>query len=56
MYVKSYLAQANYFRLNLLSALPVHVDGEPWEQSAGELIIAQCGLQATMLKKTKKKA
>ena len=27
------LAQASYYRLNLLSSVPVHVDGEPWEQA-----------------------
>ena len=48
--MKPYSAQASYFRLNILSTLPIHVDGEPWEQSPGELIIAQCGVQATMLK------
>jgi len=48
------IAQASYYRLNLLSSVPVHVDGEPWEQAAGELIIAPCGAQARMLKKTKR--
>ena len=49
------LAQASYFRLNLLSSLTVQVDGEPWEQPAGEMVIAQTGLQAKMLKKSLKK-
>ena len=49
------LAQASYFRLNLLSALSIQVDGEPWEQPAGEVIISPGGVQATMLKKCSKK-
>lgn len=49
------IAQASYFRLNLLSSLTVQVDGEPWEQPAGEMVIAQTGLQAKMLKKSLKK-
>lgn len=48
------LAQASYFRLNLLSALSIQVDGEPWEQPAGEMIISPGGVTATMLKKAKK--
>jgi len=39
----------------LLSSLTVQVDGEPWEQPAGEMVIAQTGLQAKMLKKSLKK-
>ena len=55
-YIKHFFeAQASYFRLNLLSSLTVQVDGEPWEQPAGEMVIAQTGLQAKMLKKSLKK-
>lgn len=49
------LAQASFFRLNLLSSLPIQVDGEPWEQPAGEIIISPAGAQVTMLKKQKRK-
>lgn len=49
------LAQSNYFRLNLLSSLAIQVDGEPWEQPAGEMIISPGGVQATMLKRKRRK-
>ena len=49
------LAQSNYFRLNLLSSLTIQVDGEPWEQPAGEMIISPGGVQATMLKRKRRK-
>ena len=35
--------------------MAIHIDGEPWEQPAGEMIISPGGIQATMLKKKRRK-
>lgn len=37
------IAQGSYFRVTLLKATPVQVDGEPWVQAPGHLIISAAG-------------
>lgn len=49
------IAQGGHLRIHLLSDLPVQVDGEPWIQPAGEVVVLRSALKATMLKKTKNK-
>lgn len=34
------IAQGSYFRVTLLKATPVQVDGEPWVQAPGHMIIS----------------
>ncbi|XP_072439804.1 LOW QUALITY PROTEIN: diacylglycerol kinase theta [Chiloscyllium punctatum] len=49
------IAQGTYFRVTLLKAIPVQVDGEPWIQSPGHIIISAAGPKVHMLKKCKQK-
>ncbi|KAJ6657088.1 hypothetical protein lerEdw1_002833 [Lerista edwardsae] len=37
------IAQGSYFRLTLLKPIPVQVDGEPWIQPPGQIIISVAG-------------
>ncbi|XP_057560862.1 diacylglycerol kinase theta isoform X3 [Hippopotamus amphibius kiboko] len=41
------IAQGSYFRVTLLKATPVQVDGEPWVQAPGHMIISAAGPKAT---------
>ncbi|XP_070533846.1 diacylglycerol kinase theta-like isoform X3 [Ptychodera flava] len=47
------LAQGSHIRIWMNSDMPVQVDGEPWMQLAGQVVITRSALQATMLKKAK---
>ncbi|CAI5796924.1 diacylglycerol kinase theta [Podarcis lilfordi] len=49
------IAQGSYFRLTLLKPIPVQVDGEPWIQPPGQIIISTAGPKVHMLKKSKQK-
>ncbi|XP_027453533.1 diacylglycerol kinase theta isoform X1 [Zalophus californianus] len=49
------IAQGSYFRVTLLKATPVQVDGEPWIQAPGHMIISAAGPKVHMLRKTKQK-
>lgn len=49
------IAQGSYFRLTLLKPIPVQVDGEPWIQPPGQIIISAAGPKVHMLKKSKQK-
>ncbi|NWH19550.1 DGKQ kinase, partial [Grus americana] len=37
------IAQGSYFRVTLLKPIPVQVDGEPWIQAPGQIIISAAG-------------
>lgn len=41
------IAQGCYFRVTLLKPTPVQVDGEPWVQAPGHMIIAAAGPKVT---------
>jgi diacylglycerol kinase (ATP) len=47
------IAQAGHIRIRVKHDVPVQVDGEPWIQSPGEIIIMRSALRARMLKKVK---
>ncbi|KAF7239954.1 Diacylglycerol kinase theta [Varanus komodoensis] len=49
------IAQGSYFRVTLLKPIPVQVDGEPWIQPPGQIIISVAGPKVRMLKKSKQK-
>lgn len=49
------VAQGGHLRITLLTDLPVQVDGEPWVQPAGQVVVLRSALKATMLKKSKNK-
>lgn len=49
------IAQGGHLRITLLTDIPVQVDGEPWVQPAGQVVVLRSALKATMLKKSKKK-
>ncbi|XP_068927793.1 diacylglycerol kinase theta [Petaurus breviceps papuanus] len=49
------IAQGSYFRVTLLKPIPVQVDGEPWIQSPGHMIISAAGPKVHMLRKSKQK-
>lgn len=45
------IAQGGHIKIRLNSDTPVQVDGEPWIQNAGEVVVLKSALKATMLKK-----
>ncbi|TDH07294.1 hypothetical protein EPR50_G00104440 [Perca flavescens] len=49
------IAQGNYIRLTLSKPIPVQVDGEPWIQPPGHIIISAAGPKVRMLRKSKQK-
>ncbi|KAM6980369.1 LOW QUALITY PROTEIN: diacylglycerol kinase theta [Aplochiton taeniatus] len=49
------IAQGNYVRITVTKPIPVQVDGEPWIQSPGHIIISAAGPKVRMLKKSKHK-
>ncbi|XP_025263318.1 diacylglycerol kinase theta isoform X7 [Camponotus floridanus] len=49
------IAQGGHIKIHLNSDIPVQVDGEPWVQSPGDIVVLKSALKATMLKKTKGK-
>lgn len=49
------IAQGSYFRVTLLKPTPVQVDGEPWVQAPGHMIISAASPKVHMLRKTKQK-
>ncbi|KAM9740673.1 LOW QUALITY PROTEIN: diacylglycerol kinase theta [Menidia menidia] len=49
------IAQGSYIRLTVSRAVPVQVDGEPWIQPPGHIIISAAGPKVRMLKKSKQK-
>ncbi|GAB6028280.1 hypothetical protein CHUAL_002459 [Chamberlinius hualienensis] len=49
------IAQGGHIKIRLNSEMPVQVDGEPWVQSPGEVVVLKSALKATMLKKIKSK-
>ncbi|CAJ1059388.1 diacylglycerol kinase theta [Xyrichtys novacula] len=49
------IAQGNYVRLTVSKPLPVQVDGEPWIQPPGHIIISAAGPKVRMLRKSKQK-
>ncbi|XP_042625905.1 diacylglycerol kinase theta-like [Cyprinus carpio] len=49
------LAQGSYIRISVNKPIPVQVDGEPWIQSPGQIIISAAGPTVCMLRKSKTK-
>ncbi|XP_070208433.1 diacylglycerol kinase theta-like isoform X1 [Littorina saxatilis] len=49
------IAQGGHLRITLMTDIPVQVDGEPWIQPAGQVVVLRSALKATMLKKSKNK-
>ncbi|XP_023315181.1 diacylglycerol kinase theta isoform X3 [Trichogramma pretiosum] len=49
------IAQGGHIKIHLHSDIPVQVDGEPWVQSPGDVVVLRSALKATMLKKNKVK-
>ncbi|XP_017796275.1 PREDICTED: diacylglycerol kinase theta [Habropoda laboriosa] len=47
------IAQGGHIKIHLNSDTPVQVDGEPWVQSPGDIVVLKSALTATMLKKNK---
>ncbi|XP_071865436.1 diacylglycerol kinase theta isoform X2 [Bombus fervidus] len=47
------IAQGGHIKIYLHSDIPVQVDGEPWVQSPGNIVVLKSALKATMLKKNK---
>ncbi|XP_065371403.1 uncharacterized protein LOC135963474 isoform X2 [Calliphora vicina] len=49
------IAQGGHIKMHLHSDLPVQVDGEPWVQCSGDIVVLKSALRATMLKRVKNK-
>lgn len=49
------IAQGNYIRLTVSKEVPVQVDGEPWVQPPGHIIISAAGPKVRMLRKSKQR-
>ncbi|XP_055907706.1 diacylglycerol kinase theta isoform X4 [Eupeodes corollae] len=49
------IAQGGHIKIHIHSEMPVQVDGEPWIQTPGEVVVLKSALKATMLKKSKSK-
>ncbi|XP_023323725.1 diacylglycerol kinase theta [Eurytemora carolleeae] len=49
------IAQGSHLKIHMNREVPVQVDGEPWIQPAGDIVVLKSALKATMLKKQKHK-
>lgn len=49
------IAQGSHIKIHMTREIPVQVDGEPWIQPAGDIVVLKSALKATMLKKMKTK-
>ncbi|XP_043915042.1 diacylglycerol kinase theta [Protopterus annectens] len=49
------IAQGSYFRVTLTKPIPVQVDGEPWIQAPGQIIISAAAPKVHMLRKLKQR-
>ncbi|XP_075148584.1 diacylglycerol kinase theta isoform X8 [Haematobia irritans] len=49
------IAQGGHIKMHLHSDLPVQVDGEPWVQCSGDIVVLKSALRALMLRKVKSK-
>ncbi|XP_058979125.1 uncharacterized protein LOC101893201 isoform X1 [Musca domestica] len=49
------IAQGGHIKMHLYSDLPVQVDGEPWVQCSGDIVVLKSALRAWMLRKVKSK-
>uniref|UniRef100_A0A8C4S5G4 Diacylglycerol kinase n=1 Tax=Erpetoichthys calabaricus TaxID=27687 RepID=A0A8C4S5G4_ERPCA len=49
------IAQGSYIRVSITKPIPVQVDGEPWIQPPGQIIISVAGPKVHMLRKSKVK-
>nr|CAG4643704.1 EOG090X00MP [Lepidurus arcticus] len=49
------IAQGGHIKIKMHSEMPIQVDGEPWVQGSGEIVVLKSALKATMLKKSKGK-
>ncbi|KAI1290308.1 Diacylglycerol kinase theta [Halotydeus destructor] len=49
------IAQGAHIKIRINTDMPVQVDGEPWIQTPGDVVILKSALKATMLRKTKMK-
>ncbi|XP_063703643.1 diacylglycerol kinase theta isoform X3 [Culicoides brevitarsis] len=47
------IAQGGHIKIHLFSDIAVQVDGEPWIQSPGDVVVLKSALKAKMLKKRK---
>ena len=43
------MAQFKELRIRFREPVPMHIDGEPWEQAPGEIVVHPCKAQAVML-------
>jgi len=49
------IVQGSHIKIKTTTEIPVQVDGEPWLQPAGDIVVLKSALKATMLKKRKHK-
>jgi len=49
------IVQGSHIKIHMNCDVPVQVDGEPWIQPAGDIVVLRSALKATMLKKSKMK-
>lgn len=49
------IVQGSHIKIHMNREVPVQVDGEPWIQPAGDIVVLKSALKATMLKKIKMK-
>ncbi|XP_057705596.1 diacylglycerol kinase theta-like isoform X1 [Corythoichthys intestinalis] len=49
------IAQGNYMRVTLKKTCPVQVDGEPWLQAPGHIVVSAAGHKVRMLRKSSSK-
>uniref|UniRef100_A0A1I8IJW5 Diacylglycerol kinase n=1 Tax=Macrostomum lignano TaxID=282301 RepID=A0A1I8IJW5_9PLAT len=50
------IAQGGHIKITLKGDIPVQIDGEPWVQSSGQVVVLRSALRASMLKKCKGKS
>ena len=50
-----HIENGEQIKIRINTDMPVQVDGEPWIQTPGDVVILKSALKATMLRKTKMK-
>ena len=54
--INYFLFQGSHIKIHMNSELPVQVDGEPWNQAAGDIVVLRSALKVRERQRVREKA